>query len=148
MEGETIDPPCGTGACFTGGSICACASIPAYAAPSYTGVMIGWNVQQDSLGNEGTWTATGTGLTVNWTATGATGQTRVLVQTAAGDYCANATSGMTVPWANFKLQCYNEVPGASFTPGSQVKAIAVQINGDDSAAQSVTDFCITGATVN
>src|SRR5690606_30677470 len=67
--GGEITPPCGTaGPCFTGTTLCASGSIPAEAMESYPGIMIGWNVSQDSAGGAaGAWTATGSGVTVNFT---------------------------------------------------------------------------------
>lgn len=148
-QGETIDPPCGTaGPCFTGSTLCATASIPANADPVYTGVMIGWNVGQESgAASAGTWTATGTGLTVNYTATGATGEVRIIIQSGGSDYCAPmASSGQMIPWSGFTQSCW-QAGGAAFTAGSPVTAVAVQINGAD-MAQTVSNFCLDSVTVN
>lgn len=148
-DGATVTPPCGTaGPCFetAGTELCLDATIPASADPMYPGAMIGWNVGQavDSA-TPGNWTATGTGLTANFTATGATGQARVVIQSGATDYCANVVSGMTVPWSGFTVGCW-EAGGAAFSAGMPVKAVAVQINSTD-AAQTV-NLCLTSITNN
>lgn len=146
-EGETIEPPCGTnGACFTDDTICASGTIPANdaAANSYTGIMIGINAQQKSDNSvESTWTASGSvGLT--WTAGGATGEARILIQTAGGDYCVpNAKSGTAYPITMFVKECWeggDQTP--ALTAATAVKAIALQINGADTA-QTFTNLCIT-----
>jgi len=150
-KGETIDPPCGTdgGVCFTGATVCATATIPANDPPDYTGVMIGWNVQQKSgASSTSTWNATGTGITVAFNDGGATGVVRVIVQSANTDYCADAPSSpATFTWSDFHKECYNSPMGAAFAAGSPITAIAVQVNGED-VAQSLTNFCLTSVTNN
>ncbi len=153
IPGQSIDPPCGTATgavCFTGATVCATAEIPANDPPAYSGVMIGWNVSQaNGSDTAGTWNATGTGITVTFNDGGATGVVRVLVQSAGTDYCADAAaSPATFTWAQFKKECYNATPGAAFAAGSPVTAIAVQVNGSDTAAQSLTDFCLTSVALN
>ncbi len=146
-DGAEIDPPCGSGACFTGAEVCASGTIPANSTV-YPGAMIGWNVAQASgSSTSGTWTATGSGITVNFTNGGATGEMRVLIQSGGTDYCApNATSGQMIPWSGFTVGCW-EAGGAAFSAGSAVDAIAVQINGSD-AAQTFSNFCISSVAVN
>jgi len=148
MEGETIDPPCGTaGPCFDT-MICADATIPANADPVYTGVMIGWNVAQaNGATATQTWNATGAGITVNFVAPAATGETRVIIQSGGTDYCAPmAASGVALTWSDFTVSCW-EAGGTAFTAGSPITAIAVQINGA-ATAQTVSGFCLNGVTVN
>ena len=149
-DGATVVPACDmtVGSCFeaAGAELCATGTIPASADPAYPGMMIGWNAQQDDMGGaNATWTASGAGLTATFTATGATGQTRIVIQSGATDYCANATSGMAIPWSGFTVGCW-EVGGAAFSAGMPVTALGIQVNSTD-AAQSV-DLCVTGVTVN
>jgi len=154
-EGEPIDPPCTTSDgsdCFMGATICASAEIPANDPENsvYTGAMVGWNVGQPSgTSTAGTWVATGTGITVNYTATGATGEVRVMVQSGSTDYCAVATSGQAIPWASFTKECWTGgAMSPAFSAGSPIKAIVVQVNGSDTAAQSVSALCLESVTVN
>lgn len=148
-DGATVDPPCGTGACFEtqGAELCATAEIPAEVADtSYPGAMIGWNAAQNAEGGtNATWTASGTGLTATFTATGATGATRVVIQSGASDYCAEATSGVAIPWASFKTECWGAT-GSAFSAGMPVTAVAVQVNSA-MAAQSV-NLCVESIVVN
>lgn len=148
-DGATVSPPCGTaGPCFeaSAAEICLDATIPAEADPMYPGAMIGWNVGQaaDSA-TPGNWTATGTGLTANFTATGATGATRVVIQSGSTDYCAAATSGMAIPWSSFTVGCWTP-GGAQFSAGMPVKAIAVQVNS--AAAEQTVNLCLTSVVNN
>jgi hypothetical protein len=149
-DGGTIDPPCGTaGPCFTGATICATGELAAAddTAMTYPGIMIGWNVSQASgATTSGTWAATGTGLTPTFTVTGATGDVRLVVQTAGGDYCAKATSGTAIPWASFVTNCWTGgTPQTPLPAGAAIKAVAVQVNSS-TAAQSITNFCLTSIT--
>ena len=154
IPGQSIDPACtmSDGSdCFTGGVICATAEIPANdaATEAYSGVMIGWNVAQArSGGAEGNWTSSGTGVTVTYTATGGTGEVRVILQSAGTDYCAIATSGTPIPFSSFVKECWDGGAGTpTFTVGSPVKALLLQLNGTDAAAQSVTSFCLDSVTM-
>jgi hypothetical protein len=151
IAGQTIEPPCGTGGvCFTGSTICATGSIPANDAASeiYSGIMIGWNVAQASgATTSSTYAATGTGITVNYTATGATGQVRVILKAGSAEYCAPATSGVAIPWSSFKTECWGTT-GTALPSGAAISQLMVQINGSDTAAQTVTNFCIDSVTNN
>ncbi len=145
----TITPPCGTaGPCFEdqGAELCGTGDVPASADPLYPGMMIGWNAAQGPEGGAiGTWTATGTGLTPTFTTTG-TGQVRVVIQSGASDYCANATSGSPIPWSGFTIGCW-EAGGAAFSAGMPVTAVAVQLNSTETAQTGVS-LCLDGITVN
>jgi len=155
IAGQTIDPPCTMddgSDCFTGGTICATATVPANDADTnaYSGVMIGWNVSQGSSGGAvGTWTSSGTGITVNYTATGGTGEIRIILQSGGTDYCAIATaSGQSLPFSSFVKECWDGGVGTpAFSVGSPVKALLLQLNGTD-AAQTVTNFCLNSVTMN
>jgi len=146
-EGETIVPPCGDGGvCFSGTEICASGTIPANDATteSYTGIMIGINAQQKNDDSaEGTWTASGS-LGLKWTAGGATGEPRILIQTSGGDYCVpNAKSGTTYSITEFVKECWEGgKQSPALTAATAVKGIALQINGDDTE-QTFDGLCIT-----
>jgi hypothetical protein len=70
-----------------------------------------------------------------------------LIQTAGGDYCvANAKSGSTYGISEFVKECWeggDQSP--ALTAATAVKAIALQINGDDTE-QTFTNLCITKVT--
>jgi len=147
--GETIDPPCGTeGVCFTENTICASGEIPAIVPATdteegkYSGVMIGIDAQTSSE-ETSTWTASGS-FGMKWTAGGTTGEARLLIQTAGGDYCvANAKSGTTYSISEFVKECWDGgKQSPPLTAATAVKAVALQINGDDTA-QTFSDLCVT-----
>lgn len=150
----TIDPPCGeTGVCFDTDAICASGTIPANdpTIDSYPGIVIGMDAQSrrtDARGGGGTWSAAGS-LGMAWTAGGATGEARLLIQTASGDYCVpNARSGQTYPLSAFSKQCWEGgAQSPILTEGIAVQSIALQINGNDSP-QAFTDLCITNVINN
>jgi len=148
-EGEVIDPPCGSSNCFVGSTLCTSGTIPAEVADvSYPGVMLGWSVAQSKEGGKETWTASGAGITVDFTTGGATGQARVMVQSGGIDYCAVAKSGTAIPWSQFAVGCWEGGPNSpAFTAGKEVDAIVVQLNSAP-ALQTFTDFCLTSVTNN
>jgi hypothetical protein len=145
-EGETIDPPCGSDACFTD-DICATGSLPANDADagSYTGIMIGWNVAQaEGSSSSSSWKATGAGITVSYTKNAAaTGEVRVMVQAGGKDFCApDVASGTSLDWSDFSVECWeggDQSP--KLTAGTEIDAIAIQLNGD-TAAQDY-ELCLT-----
>lgn len=145
--GETIDPPCGSGACFTADELCTSGTLPATDATTetYTGVMIGINAQTSTDGKtKGTWSAAGS-IAVSWTAGGLAGEARVMLQVGTTDYCiANAVSGMSYPISSFKTACWGTT-GTALAAGAAIDSIVVQYNGTD-VDETFTDFCITGVT--
>jgi len=147
-QGEVIDPPCGTGACFEGTTICASGTLPATdpETETYTGVMIGVNAQTGSDGTEGTWSATGK-IAVTWSGGGLTGEARLMLQATDGDYCvANAKSGTSYSISQFVQECWEGGAQApAVAAGDEIKAIVVQYNGS-TAEETFTDFCITDIT--
>lgn len=142
---ETIDPPCGSGACFMADDLCTSGTLTATdtTAMTYTGVMIGINAKADAKGKS-TWSAAGS-IAVSWTAGGLTGEARVMLQVGTTDYCiANAVSGMSYPISSFKTECWGAT-GTALAAGAAVDSIVVQYNGID-VPEDFTDFCITGVT--
>lgn len=148
----TITPPCALGDgtdCFTGADLCTTATVPASTAEPayYPGVIIGWNAAQaaGSTAN-GSWTATGTGLTPTFTTTG-TGEVRVVLKSGTSEYCATATSGSPIPWASFKVECWDATSVASFAAGMPISQVMLQLNAG-TTAQTAVDFCLGGIAVN
>ncbi len=147
----TIDPPCAVGDgsdCFTGADLCTTATVPASTAEPayYPGVIIGVNAAQGSAGGtNGSWTATGAGLTATFTAP-AGASVRVVVKSGTSEYCADATSGVAIPWAGFSVNCW-EAGGATLSAGSPISQVMLQLNGG-AAAQTAVNFCLDNLTVN
>lgn len=156
---ETIDPPCGSGTCFEGATeLCADATIGqgdpwvSAAEPGvHTGIVLGFGVAEGKEAGKGTYTTSGTGLTVNYSfnASGGTpsGQ-RIVISSGTSEYCAEGTSGVAIPWGSFQRECWEGGAQTPFTAGSPIDKVSVQILGSYEADVTVTDFCITGATVN
>jgi hypothetical protein len=86
------------------------------------------------------------GLTATFSATGATGVTRLVVASGGSDYCAEVASGDFVPWSGFTVECW-EQGGASLSAGSPISQVGVQLNAA-SLSQNITDFCIESIVVN
>lgn len=148
-DGATADPPCAGGVCFEGAGteLCATGNIPATADPMYPGMGIGFNAKQGSDGAaEQVWTTTGTGVTVNYTATGATGPVRVVLVNGTTGYCAAATPGAMIPWASFNTACWDD-SGSAFSAGMPITSIQLQVNSDVAAQPSV-NVCLTDLTIN
>lgn len=152
IPGTSIAPSCGAGPCFTGDKLCATGvtTLPKHNPDSndYSGVMIGWNVAQ-AMGSPtvGTYATSGTGITVNYTATGATGEIRVVLQTGEEEYCAPVTSGTAVAWSSFKTICWHDdVNQTPFAIGTPIKAILLWIDGSYATDQSITEFCLDSIT--
>jgi len=147
-EGETIDPPCGTGeACFDG-ELCAEVTIPANDTEGgvYTGVMIGWSIAQSASGTEGTFKDGFTSIKPTFTKTGLTGEVRVLVQSSNKDYCvAAATSGTALSFDDFTEGCWEGGDMNPLPATTPLKAIAIQVNG--AATAQTGTLCLTGLTV-
>ncbi len=146
-DGATVEPPCGTGACFVGASTCATGSVPAEdaATMSYPGILVGMNVQQNSMGDESTWPSSGAGLTFTFTATGAE-SVRAVVQVGATDYCFDGvTSGTPVPWSSFRTSCW-DTTGTALPAGSAIKAVLLQVPAKTMA--QTPEVCFNGVQVN
>lgn len=141
----TITPACGEDPCFEGTSICASGTIPASADPVYPGVMIGWSMQNTS-GDETPWTSSGSGLSLTFATGGATGPTKITIESGSKQYCAYTSSGVSVPWGDFTVDCW-DAGGAAFSVGTEIDAIILQIDSIDTA-QTFSDFCLTGAATN
>lgn len=146
-DGATVEPPCGTSECFMGTNTCATGEIAASDddAKVYPGILVGMNVAQNNMGQQGTWTMTGSGITFNFTATGAAA-VRGTVQVGETSYCKDGiTSGTPIPWSEFTYQCW-QAGGNTLPAGAAVKAVLLEIPSAD-MAQSV-EVCLNGVTVN
>ncbi len=149
FDGGMITPNCGSGSCFEGSALCASAMLPPEdEGVAYPGVLIGWNVAQSTDGGPPqTWTVSGTGITVDYTATGATQPARLVVRSGGTDYCADAvTSGVAVPWSSFATECWAP-GGTSLSVGAPISNLVLQLNATNST-QNVTQFCLDDVVVN
>lgn len=150
-RGETIDPPCGaTDPCFES-NLCATAVVPANDPDNgvYTGVMLGWSVGESTAGQSSTpWAATGSGITVSYTATGAAGDVQVVLNSGDVEYCASVVSGVPLSRSDFSVGCWaGGANSPSFAVGNPLSAIVLQINGTDEE-QTITQSCLDGVTNN
>lgn len=126
----------------------------------YPGFEIGFGLKQhkSEAGNESSWMVSGTGLTIAFTATGATGDGAVVLKlgipgTTAESYqirltAAEAASGsVTKTWSAFSTEPWEGGAGTSPAVGTALSQLAIQVRGTD-VAQTVTSLCITDVTVN
>lgn len=158
-QGETIDPPCGSGTCFEAATeFCASAEVPqgeewvSAAEPGvHTGVVLGFNVAEHKTEKPAsTFPTTGSGLTVNYTFTASGGTesgTRVVVESGGKEYCADAASGTAIPWSSFQNECWEGGANTPLPAGAAISKVSVQILGSYEAPLTISNFCITGATV-
>lgn len=126
----------------------------------YPGFEIGFGLKQHKTeaGNESSWMVSGTGLTIAFTATGATGDGAVVLKlsipgTTAESYqirltAAEAASGsVTKTWSAFSTEPWEGGAGTSPAVGTALSQLAIQVRGTD-VAQTVTSLCITDVKVN
>jgi hypothetical protein len=154
-----VRAPVGTGKCWHGYAYAGASmgmamptSFASCAAPcmlSFSGSLmegdsatayIGFNVNQATGAADGSvLMPTGTGLTVSFTKSG-TFDVRVQIQSAAGDFCAPATtSPAAIPYSMFRTECWGTT-GTAFTPASGMTAIQLIVPGKADMAQ---DFELT-----
>ncbi len=153
--GGTITPECddaGTKPCFTesGANLCASGTL----AASYESfALIGWNINQPQPTPPATeapapalWTTTGTGVKATFTNNGGpTAKFRVQLQGTdkTEQWCAEATSGTTINWTDFKTNCWTGgTPQTPFTVGTGIAQIQVQQYSPSETATTPFDFCV------
>lgn len=130
------------------------------ADPSYPGLEVGFGVKQHmtEAGNESSWPISSTGITIDFTATGATGDGAVVIKlgipgTTASSYAvrltaAQASSGsVTLTWSEFNTAPWDG-SGMSPAAGTEISQIAVQVRATAEAAQTVSSLCINSVTLN
>lgn len=128
--------------------MCATGSVPACADPEYPGVAIGINLAQDSNGIESAFTVSGTGITVTYTAGGATSmQANILAGTK--EYCAplSGTGSDTLAWSDFTQECW-AAGGTALAAGTEIEQFHLQAQCDAAEEVTLADFCLTGFSLN
>lgn len=143
----TIKPPAGAMSCFMGAKLCAKGSV---AMADADGAGIGWSIGQTMGGS--TTAAVAVDTPVNFKIAGAGGGMRVALVNGKTEYCytlteADATSargatGLTVPLASFKTECWGTT-GLAFTATTMATAIQIAVPGSATAtAAKAFDICI------
>jgi hypothetical protein len=124
-------------------ALCASGNVAAMSDYSGTG-MIGLNLNQaEGSSTTGSYTPTGSGVTVNVTNSGGSA-VRVQIQAPGGDtdatkrWCATLTtfgSPVTIPWSSFNTKCWDG-SGTAYTAGTALQAVIILVPGGNSAAVS------------
>ena len=145
----------------TGDELCASGSIPAEdpVEEVYPGFMIGFAVKSDGDVDQ-TWSASGTsGVSFDIVVAGASaeaGAIRIMVKTTDGpsdgySYWLPAGTGsgtISADWSDLTDMPWDPGAGEAMSASDEVEQVGVQIGGREDGPQTISNFCITGASVN